>query len=341
VGRSDLLTRAAAALVLLVGLLAVADSVRGCDTIRTEVRPAPATTEATTSTTTAEDGPVPQTEAPLDWPQGALDGVLTFVSADDCRIRTIGLAGGRERPATRFVTDCRGFWAPRVGSRLAFGEVLGDGFFRIADLGHPRRDFGAYPIGPQTLPLWSPDGQRVAWCDSPSTGIEREILGRGRILPFCPVAYTPSGRLAHVEDQRVVVGSRTVVRTTGQIDFAQFAADGSVVLVLDGVRIERYARGKPVISVQLPPAWTGEPPSASPSGCLAAVTTADGITVLPLGCEQTEALTFRGRAAAWSPSGDGLAVAEEGQIVFRRLDEDGGAPISWPASAVQLAWRSG
>ena len=196
-GRGDLLTRAAAGLVLLVGGLAVADSVRGCDTTSTEVRPKPATTQTTAPTTT--DGPAPQPEAPTDWPQGALDGVLTFVGADDCRIRTIGLAGGRERPATRFVTDCRGFWAPKVGSRLAFGELPDGGFFRIADLGHPRRDFGNYPSKPQTQPVWSFDGQRIAWCDSPRSGIEREILGGARILPFCPVAYTPQGNLARVE----------------------------------------------------------------------------------------------------------------------------------------------
>jgi hypothetical protein len=314
--------------------------VRGCDTTMTEVRP-PTTTQATVSTTTTDDGPRPQPEAPTDWPQGALDGVLTFVGADDCRIRTIGLAGGRERPATRFVTDCRGFWAPRVGSRLAFGELPDGGFFRIADLGHPRRHFGNYPSSPQTRPIWSPDGQRIAWCDSPDTGVERVILGGGRLLPFCPIAYTPEGRLAHVEGRLIMLGSETLARTTGRIEFAQFVSDGSVVVVLDGVRIERYSPGKPVPSVQVPRTWTGEPPVVSPNGCLVAVIGDEEITVLPLGCDRTEAVTFGGHAIAWSPAGDGVAVAEPDHIVFRRLVGDIGVPIIWPANAVQLQWRSG
>ena len=117
-----LLTPAAAGLVLVIAALAIADSVRGCERTKTSAPPAATTTQGTSSTT-EEDGPAPQEDAPANWPVGVLDGVLTFVDADGCRIRTIGLAGGRERPPTRFVTDCRGFWAPAVGTRLAFGEL--------------------------------------------------------------------------------------------------------------------------------------------------------------------------------------------------------------------------
>jgi hypothetical protein len=337
--RGDLLTRAAAGLVLLVGVLAVADSVRGCDTTMTEVGPPPTTTQATVSTTTTDEGPTPQPEAPTDWPQGALDGVLTFVGADDCRIRTIGLAGGRERPATRFVTDCRGFWAPKVGTRLAFGELPDGGFFRIADLGHPRRDLGSFPTSPPTRPIWSFDGQRIAWCDSPDTGVEREILGGGRILPFCPLAYTPQGELVEAEGRRLVLGSETLLETAGPLDFAQFAPDGSVVVLLGG-RLQRYAGEGSEPSVRLPVTWTGEPPVPSPDGCAAAVSTEEGIAVLPLGCGYSDFFTFPGHAATWSPDAHWLAVAEADRIVFHRMTGGAGETLTWPVSSVQLAWRS-
>ncbi len=167
---------------------------------------------------------------PPTGPTGELDGVLTFVDADDCRVRTIGLSSGRERPPSRFVTDCRGFWAPKVGSRIAFGEVLSEGFFRIADLGHPRRDFGSYPIGASTAPLWSADGQQIAWCESPNTGIERDILGQGRLLDFCPIAYTPDGELAHAEGPNLVLDGRTLLTASGPIDWAQFGPGGTVLV---------------------------------------------------------------------------------------------------------------
>lgn len=336
-GRSDLLTRAAAALVLLVGALAVADSVRGCDTTTTESRPA--ITQETGPPTTPDEGPAPQPEAPADWPQGALDGVLTFVAAEDCRIRTVGLGSGRERPPSRFVTDCRGFWAPTVGSRLAFGELPDGGFFRIADLGHPRRDFGNYPADPETRPVWSFDGQRIAWCDSPATGIERVILGGARILPFCPIAYTPEGDLAHVEGRRLVVGRRTLLTAPAEIGLAQFGLDGSIAVIAAG-RIQRYVNGQEAASADAPALFTGAP-AFSPDTCMLAAPVDAGIRVIPLGCGRRESMEFAGHAASWSPSGAWLAVAEPRQITFHRMVGGPGPTLAWPANTFQLQWRSG
>jgi WD40-like Beta Propeller Repeat len=342
--RGDLLTRAAAGVVLLVGVLAVADSVRGCDTTTNEARPAPATTQETGSTTTTDDGPTPQEEAPANWPEGVLDGVLTFVDADGCRIRTIGLASGRERPPSRFVTDCLGFWAPTVGSRLAFGELPIGRFFRIADLGHPRRDFGSYPRAistksfSQTAPVWSFDGQRIAWCDSPRSGIEREILGRARFLPFCPIAYTPEGDLAHVEGSRLVVGSRTLLTAPAEIGFAQFGLDGSIAVIVAG-RIQRYVNGKEAASADVPPVIGAL--AFSPDTCMVAAPVDAGILVIPLGCGRREGEVVEfGHAASWSPSGEWLAVAEPRRITFHRMVGRTGFSLVWPADTFQLQWRS-
>ena len=249
----------------------------------------------------------------------------------------IGLAGGRERPPTRFVTDCRGFWAPTVGSRLAFGELPDGRFFRIADLGHPRRDFGSYPVLPETAPIWSFDGQRIAWCDSPRSGIEREILGGARILPFCPIAYTPEGDLAHAEGRRLVVGRRTLLTSPAQSGYAQFGLDGSIAVIAAG-RIQRYVNGRETASADLPEPFIGTP-AFSPDTCMVAVPTDAGIGVIPLGCGRREVVEFPGHAASWSPSGEWLAVAEPGRITFHRMVGRRGFSLAWPANTFQLQWR--
>ncbi len=328
-------------LVLVVGGLALVDSVRGCETTTTTVAPSPTTTQAAPPTTTADEGPTPQAEAPEDWPQGELHGVLTFVDTDDCRIRTIGLAGGRERPPTRFVTDCLGFWPPKVGSRIAFGEVADERFFRIADLGHPRRDFGSYPISAETAPIWSPDGTRLAWCDSPDTGIEREILGEGRILLFCPVAYAPDRRLAHVEGRRLVLGGETLVQAPKPITGAAIGADGWVALVLEGFDIVRYESGEPVARTGPLQAETSGPPIFSADGCVVAVPLFDHVGLARLCDGDVTYDEVPGTEAAFSPDGSRLAVnGLDGVTFYSNLEGEPAVEAVWPVRAAQVAWRS-
>ncbi len=297
-------------LVLVVGGLALADSVRGCETATTTIEARPTQpTEPTTApaATTTETGPTPQEEAPANWPQGELHGVLTFIAADDCRIRTIGLAGGRERPPTRFVTNCLGLWAPKVGSRVAFGELPDGRFFRIADLGHPRRSFGVYPVSAETWPIWSPDGQRLAWCDSPGTGVEREILGQGRVLSFCPVAYTPDGDLAHVEGRRLVVGDRTLVRAPKPILYASIGA-AWVGLVLEGFDVVRYEHGEPIARTGPLRGQISGPPIFSPDGCVVAVPLFSHVGLIRLCAGDVTYDEVPGTEASFSPDGRSLAV---------------------------------
>ena len=316
------------------------------DDHRTRVAPTtPTVTEepapdTTTSTTT--DRPAPQEDAPADWPTGELDGVLTYVDAEDCRIRTIGLSSGRPRPPSRFVTDCRGFWAPKIGSRVAFGEVLSEGFFRIADLGHPRRDFGVVSDRRvDTLPMWSPDGQRIAWCDSPNTGIEREILGQGRVLPFCPIAYTPDGGLAHAEGRRLVAGGRTLVEAPEPIDFAAIAVDGSIGLVLEGFDVVRYVGGEQVARTGPLQGQISGPPIFSPDGCILAVPLFSTVGLIRLCSGEIVFDEVPGTEATFSPDGSSLAVNGPDGITFHSLDDGLEVQAVWPADAAQLAWRVG
>ncbi len=334
----DFLTTAAVGLVLVVGGLAIADSLRGCNDPNPSV--APATTQAaTTDTNPADGGPL---DTPEGWPTGVLDGVLTFVDSDSCRLRRIGLTPGRERPIEPFQTDCAGLWAPKVGARVAFMPRIPDaGSIRLADLGQSDRDYGVYPLLDGSDAIWSFDAQRVAWCDDLETGIERVILGEARNLGFCPLAYTPEGELARGRGNRLVVGTQTVLTASGPIAFAQFGTDGSALVRVERT-LERYAGGAPPVSVRLPGSWTGSEPIVSPDTCLAAVLLGNQIFVFSL-CGSVQRLEFEfpdGYAATWSPDGQWLAIAEPDAIVFHRLVGGPDQALRWPADATQLAWSA-
>ncbi len=324
-------------LVLVVGGLALVDSVRGCETSGTEATPPPPTAETTPPTTTSTDGPAPQEEAPEGWPQGDIPGVLSFVDADSCRIRSIGLAGGRERPLTEYQTNCGGFWGPRVSARLAYevDDVARRRFLiQISDTGQGPRDYGHYT---STTPLvWELDGQRVAWCDR-RQGVEREVLGKARRLPFCPLAYTPQGNLVHAEGRRLVLGTTTLARAPAPIVWARFGTNGSFVVLAKRL-LRRYENGQPAGFFTLPNDWSGEPPVASPDTCSVAVPAESGIDLIDL-CSGRGRTALSGHAAAWSPDGEWLAIADSQMIVFRRADH-GGETIIWPARAFALAWST-
>lgn len=326
--------------VTLVAGFAVADAIRGSGT---NERRAETTTERVETGPTRRQGPQPQPDAPAGWRAGALASSLIFTDADTCRIRAIGLAGGRERPLTNFTSDCQ-LWAAPVGERLAYG--LGpstlDGFtpFRLADLGQPARELGGFRALFGVV-IWSHDGQRVAWCGSRRTGFDLAILGSSRRLPNCPVAYTPTGELAYALGNRLVVGGRTVVRTDGDITYAKFGTEGSLAVVVEGSRVERYAGGRRTFALDLPPELQGRTPVLPHNTCAAAFVDSDAerVDLLGLGCFRgADPQQFEGHAAAWSPEGTWLATAEAEEIVFHQVvgPEE---PLRWPARAAQIAWR--
>jgi hypothetical protein len=326
-----------AAVVLIAGF-AAADALRG----RAEHKTSEAQSTPIQTTPTRLPGPQPQAPAPAGWPLGRLQGTLVFTNGEDCRIRVVDLVGGVERPLARFAGNCQ-LWAPPVGPRLAYGlgPASADGFspFRIADLARPQRELGGFRALFGVV-IWSQDGQRVAWCGRRHTGFDLEVGGPARRLPRCPVAYTPDDQIAYAVGNRLVVGSATVLRANGGITFVHYGTDGSLAVILDGERLERFdADGRLTAVVPVGQAQ-GRNVVLSPTNCAAAFPPNDSgrVTVVYLGCFVGRLLNPRGHAAAWSPDGLWLAVAERAAIAFHRVI---GPPrtVRWPASAVQLAWR--
>jgi hypothetical protein len=314
------------AVVLLAGF-AVADA------LRTRAEQAEPTTSATTPT---RRGPNPQAEAPSGWPQGLLPGTLVLTNAEDCRVRVIGLAGGRERPIGTVLGDCR-LWAAPVSQRIAYGT--GSNSFRFIDLIDTDRGLGEFD-GPLGSVLWTLDGQRAAWCPAQETGFEIEVGDlQPRPLRRCPAALAPDGQPAFAIGSRILVGSRTVLRAGGPITFARWGVDGSLAVVVDGKRLERYEGGRLTGAIEIPDLQrSSNDPVLSPDNCAAAVEVQGAIRVGSVGCSAFPGRTYFGTAVAWSPDGRWVAVAEGGRIEFHQV-VGGDRNLAYPAPAVELAWR--
>ena len=325
---------------MLIAGFAAADALRGHGR-DVESETPPSTPVQTTPP--RRPGPQPQAEAPAGWPAGRLQGSLVFTNANDCRLRVIGLAGGRERPLARFAGACD-LWAPPAGERIAYslGAPSPDGFtpFKIADLSRPNADLGGFRALFGVV-LWSPDGQRIAWCGRRRTGFDLEIGGAARRLPTCPAAYTPDSRVAYAVENRLLVEGRELLRTHGGITYVHFGTDGSVAVVVDGKRLERYdGTGKLTASAAIP---EGSTPILSPRNCAALFRSLEGsgrIRFVALGCYHGRRLGgLFGSDATWAPDGTWVAVATPSVIEFHPVAPFG-ATFAWPAQAANLAWRT-
>ena len=322
--------------VVVIGGFAAADAIRG--------NPRPERTSAPTipvqTAPSRLPGPQPQPEAPPGWPEGVLDGALTFTDAKTCDIRVIGLAGGRERPVAHFGSDCF-LWAPPVGSRVAYGLGASsqDGLhpFRIADLALPNQELGGYRALFGVV-IWSDDAQRVAWCGRSRIGFDLEIGGPATRLPRCPVAYTRDGEIAYAVSNQVLVGDRVVFTADGGITYAKFGSDGSLAVVVDGERLER-SKGSSLTTTKIPPRLQGVTPILRSDNCGALFPLGQSVTLLDLGC--TPGLpnrSFAGTTAAWSPDGAWVATSNGAELEFQRV-VGSRLDIIWPAPAAQMVWR--
>lgn len=322
--------------VVVIGGFAAADAIRG--------NPRPERTSAPTipvqTAPSRLPGPQPQPEAPPGWPEGVLDGALTFTDAKTCDIRVIGLAGGRERPVAHFGSDCF-LWAPPVGSRVAYGLGASsqDGLhpFRIADLALPNQELGGYRALFGVV-IWSDDAQRVAWCGRSRIGFDLEIGGPARRLPRCPVAYTRDDEVAYAVGNQVLVGDRPVFTADGGITYAKFGSDGSLAVVVDGEKLERWD-GSSLTTTKIPPGYQGITPILRADNCAALLPIRQAVQLIDLGCKPgLTNLSFAGNTAAWSPDGTWVATSNGVEIEFHRV-VGGGLDITWPAAAAQMVWR--
>ena len=320
--------------VLLLGGVALADALRS----RGEESSAPPTQSAPDGRT----GPEPRPDAPEDWPAGRLRGTLVFTDGEGCRVRVIGLGGGRERPAGELFGFC-GLWAAPIGQRIAYGTggVRGSAgeSFAVVDLRRAGVELASIQnIEPGGDVLWSPDAQRVAWCTLNGVGQELELgAERPRSFVRCPVAYSPDGSLVFAQGSRLVSEGRTLVRERAPIMQAAWAADGSSLLVVSGAGVlRRYDESGMTDSLDLFSTATFVP---SPDNCAVAFFDAGRIRFENLGCHAgPPSGAYIGLDAAWSPDGDWLAIADPDEIVFQQL-VGGDERIVWPARARALYWR--
>ena len=322
------------AAVVLLGGFALADALRssGDDS----------TAPATQSVPERRNGPEPQADAPEDWPAGRLQGTLVFTDEEDCRIRVIGLGGGRERPAGDLVGFCREWVAP-IGQRLAYdtGGVRGSAgeSFAVVDLRRAGVELGSF-LNLVGDVLWSPDAQRIAWCTPNGAGQEFEIgTERPRSLERCPVAYSPEGQLVFSVGRKLVSEGRTIVVEQAPIVQAHWGQDASLLVVLADGTVRRYAGAGGLVDVQEISFSEAHELTPSPDNCAVAYFDAGRIHFDNLGCYAgPPSGAYIGLDASWSPDGRWLAVAGVDEIVFQQL-VGGDERIVWPARARELFWR--
>jgi hypothetical protein len=327
-----------AAVLLIVGF-AVADSLRSDET-RVESRPAETgePEPPATSTSAVEDEENLGREF-FPTVSGA-PGSIVLAQTGSCAVREFDLPTGLELPNVVQRSTCE-LWAAPVTAKVAvgIGEPVGDAVpFRFVDLGRPNRDLGSSEAAFGFL-VWSDDGQRAAWCTRRLQGIDLELAGRRRGLPHCPAAYTPDGQVAFALGNRLVTESLELLRASGGITHVHFGNEGSVAVVVEGRRIERYLDDRLAHSLDLPERLQGRLPKLSPDNCSAAFRAGDRIRIVDVGCSVYGGESFRGYVAAWAPDGAWLAVGEADQVTFVSLPT--GDTVVWPIGVAEIVWRRG
>jgi hypothetical protein len=240
-------------------------------------------------------------------------------------------------------TNCE-LYAPRVGTRVAYSVPDDWGtskrHFSVLDLEHPRARYGDYLA--DWNPAWSPDGSTLAWCDGYRSGFELARGPRPKRLHRCPGAYDPSGALASVNGrQEIVVGGRPLLRARRPVWQLAWGSDGSLAVVVEGCRVDRYEDERLVGAARVPYCPYDISSALAPDNCAALSVAGDVVHLDDLGCFQGRApQLFHGLYADWSPNGKWIVVAEPDAVVFHRV-VGREASVRWNVVAGQLAWLSG
>jgi hypothetical protein len=327
--------------VVLVGGFAVADALRGGDDAERVVE-----RETTTNPATTPTGATPDEElGRARFPQvNGAGGTLVITETGSCAVREFDLPTGLEFRNVVARSTCQ-VWAAPVTAKLAvgIGEPVGDAVpFRFIDLQQAGDNLGTSEAAFGFL-VWSQDGQRAAWCNRRRVGIDLELRGRRRLLPECPAAFTPEHEVAFASGPELVVDGRTVLTASGGITNVHYATDdgGSVAVMVEGRRIERYADGRLTDSFDLPERLQGRLPILSPDNCSALLRTGDEeVSLVTLGCSPFAVQVYRGTTGAWAPNGEWIVIGGPTELVFQRPDR-GAEPVRWPVGAAEIEWRRG
>ncbi len=331
------------AAVLLVGGFAAADALRG-DTDSA----APATTEAA-STEVAEPDPVTTLES---FGEGKLDGRLLFTDSA-CSLGELDLTDGTRERIMSLRTSCA-IVAPLESTRTAVSlpsRFRGVTIYRVVDVEQPEPPLASFRARIQSV-AWSLDGSLVAWCEPAGRGLELdlELATEPRRLSGCPVAYTHRNEPVYVRGRRVVIGNRTTLHAPGRVREVSFSVEGSAG-VATARRLQVFGdadTGDPVLlgDVRLPPAQRGLEVRFAPTLCQAALLSSvfpptPTVFVVDLQpCRGSRApLTIPGRAAAWFPGGDQLAVAARDRVVVHTVIGEAPA-VELELEASALAWKT-
>jgi hypothetical protein len=321
--------------VLLVVGFALADTLRS-DEAAVETRPATSDTGGQATTTEPEeDEDLGRTLMPT---VSGAPGSIVLTETGSCAVREFDLPTGVELPNVVARSTCQ-LWAAPVTAKVAVGiaEPLSDAVpFRFLDLSRRGRDLGTSEAAFGFL-IWSEDGQRAAWCNSRLEGIDLELGGFRRRLDGCPAAYTPDGEIVYARGDRLYVEDRPGLQASGGITGVHYGGDGSVAVVVEGRRVERYTGERLTDALDLPERFEGRLPVLSPDNCSAAFRAGERIRILDVGCSSYGGESFGGHAAAWSPDGAWLAVGGADEITFFSLPT--GESVTWPVGAIQLIWR--
>ena len=324
--------------VLLLGGFAVADALRETATSEPrEARPTTTTTEPATTSTEDDEGPQQLPAVP-----GA-GGDLVFTEVGACAVREVDLPTGLEHLQTVQASSCE-LWGAPVTAKVAvgIGDPRGDAVpFRFLDLSRPHRELGGGEALFGAL-VWSEDGQRAAWCNSQRIGFDLELGARRRTLPDCPSAYSPDGDVVYARGDRLFVEDRPGLQASGTIMKVHYGNDGSVAVLVEGRRIERYVDGRLTDALDLQARYHGRLPTLSPDNCSVAFRAGDRIRILDVGCSRLAptGTIFPGHVAAWSPNGDWIAIGGAADLTFYDLTGDTD-PVVWPVGALQISWRRG
>ena len=328
--------------VVLVGGFAVADALRSEGGGDRDAEPR-TTTDSAATTTVAGTPDEELGRARFPQVNGA-GGALVITETGSCAVREFDLPTGLEFRNVVARSTCQ-VWAAPVTAKVAvgIGEPRGDSLpFRFIDLSRPGRNLGSSEAAFGFL-VWSEDGQRAAWCNRRRMGIDFDV-GRGRrLLPECPAAFTPEHEVAFAIGSDLVVDGRTVLTASGGITSVQYATDdsGSVAVMVEGRRIERYVDGRLTDSFDLPERLQGRLPILSPDNCAALLRTGDEeVSLVTLGCSPLAAQSYRGTTGAWAPNGEWIVIGGPTELVFQRPDR-GAEPVRWPVGAAEIEWRRG